>query len=108
LVLQAREAEGGISGKEPAIRVGFTVSRKVGNAVARNRARRRLRAAAERIMPVHAKTGHDFVLVGRVATLERPFTALVVDLETALRRVRAYRETDGGEGFSRAERVETR
>ena len=108
LVLQAREAEGGISGKEPAIRVGFTVSSKVGNAVARNRARRRLRAAAERIMPVHAKTGHDFVLVGRVATLERPFTALVVDLETALRRVRAYRETDGGEGFSRAERVETR
>ncbi len=106
LVLQAREAEGGPSAKEPTVRVGYTVSRKVGNAVARNRARRRLRAAAERVMPVHAKVGHDFVLIGRAATLERPFAALVADLETALRRLRAHRETDGGEAPPRAKRVE--
>ena len=108
LVLQAREAEGGPSANEPAVRVGFTVSRKVGNAVARNRARRRLRAAAERVMPVHAMRGYDFVLIGRAATLERPFAALVADLETALRRLRAYRETDGGERPPWAERVETK
>lgn len=97
VVLQAREVEGCSSAKEPVFRVGFTVSRKVGNAVARNRARRRLRAAAERVMPDHAKRGHDFVLIGRAATLKRPFAALVADLETALRRLRAHRETDGGE-----------
>jgi len=97
LVLQARKTEGGLSAKEPKVRVGFTVSRKVGNAVARNRARRRLRAAAERVMPLHAKVGHDFVLIGRAATLKRPFVALVADLETALRRLGAYHETEGGE-----------
>jgi ribonuclease P protein component len=73
-------------------RVGFTASRKVGIAVERNRARRRLRAACDRILPQHAALGHDYVVIARTETLNRPFPALVVDLETALRRLNAWRE----------------
>lgn len=93
LILQARShapEESGGSETFP-VRVGFTVSRKVGNAVRRNRARRRLRAAVDKVMPNHAKEGHDFVVIGRSATLGRSFSALLGDLETALRRLDAYR-----------------
>lgn len=72
-------------------RIGFTVSRKVGNAVARNRARRRLRAAADQVMPRHAAPGEDYVLIGRAGTLTRPFAELVADLEAGLKRLGAYR-----------------
>ncbi|MCB2101344.1 MAG: ribonuclease P protein component [Rhodobacterales bacterium] len=79
----------------PPLRVGFTVSKKVGNAVVRNRARRRLRALAEALLPVHARAGHDVVLIGRAATPTRPFAALEADLLAALKRVKALRpETD--------------
>ena len=73
--------------KPSAIRVGFTASRKVGNAVARNRARRRLREVAGRLLPAMAAPGRDYVLIGRRATLERPFVLLLADLEAALRRL---------------------
>ncbi|MBC8339688.1 MAG: ribonuclease P protein component [Rhodospirillales bacterium] len=76
-------------------RIGYTVSRKVGGAVERNRAKRRLRAAAHKVMPGHARSGHDFVLIGRRATLKRTFPALVGDLETALRKLDAYDEENG-------------
>jgi ribonuclease P protein component len=69
------------------IRVGFTASRKVGNAVTRNRAKRRLREAAARVLPHHGRLGTDYVLIAREGTVERPFSALVADLETALRRI---------------------
>ena len=98
LILQARRREAPPSA-EPAdratgpvpLRVGFTVSRKVGNAVARNRARRRLRAAADQVMQGHAAAGEDYVLIGRAGTLTRPFTDLVADLEAGLKRLGAYR-----------------
>ena len=102
LILQARPAGspargplgkgggGGPAAIGEGFRVGFTVSRKVGNAVARNRARRRLRAAAAEVMPRHAKAAHDFVVIGRSATLTRPYAALVGDLKTALRRLGAF------------------
>lgn len=73
------------------IRVGLTVSRKVGNAVARNRARRRLREAARAVLPRHAAPAHDYVLIGRTETLTRPYPALLADLEGALRKVGATR-----------------
>lgn len=90
LVLQAISTRDGDRGDE--IRIGFTVTRKVGGAVVRNRARRRLRAAAEAVMPRHAASGHDYVVIGRAGTLRRPFPALVGDLETALRRLGTWRD----------------
>ncbi len=76
--------------------MGFTVSRKVGNAVQRNRARRRLRAAVEDVMPDLAREGHDFVVIGRAGTLTRPFPALVGDLKKALKELDACRTPNGG------------
>lgn len=87
--------ENTVSEAKPCLRVGFTASRKVGSAVARNRARRRLRAAVELVMPEHAAPDHDYVVIARAATLSRPFKRLVGDLEAALRRVGAYREIGG-------------
>jgi ribonuclease P protein component len=81
--------------REP-IRVGFTVSRKVGGAVVRNRARRRLLAVVETVMPEHAARGNDYVVIGRAATVRRPFQALTGDLETALKRLGAWRDGAGG------------
>lgn len=75
------------------VRVGFTVSRKVGGAVARNRAKRRLRAAAEAVLSEHAAPGYDYVLVGRGATPTRRYDALLKDLETALKRLHLYGKT---------------
>jgi ribonuclease P protein component len=74
------------------LRVGFTASRKVGIAVQRNLARRRLKAAVEQVMPLHAAPGHDYVLIARAATARRPFVALLADLEAALRQAGAYRD----------------
>jgi ribonuclease P protein component len=94
LILQAlhRVTDGDRPGTVDTIGIGFTVSRRVGNAVARNRARRRLKAAAEQIFPIHAVAGIDFVVIGRAATIKRPFAALLSDLETALKRLQAYRD----------------
>jgi ribonuclease P protein component len=69
------------------VRVGFTASRKVGNAVMRNRAKRRLRAAAAQVLSNKGKLGMDYVLIARAATAERPFATLLTDLELALHRV---------------------
>jgi ribonuclease P protein component len=70
-----------------AVGVGFTASRKVGNAVTRNRAKRRLRAAAAALLPVAGRPGTDYVLIARAGTAKRPYQELLGDLETALRRV---------------------
>lgn len=85
--LQARpRPDAGIAG----IRVGYTCSKKVGNAVMRNRAKRRLRAAAREILPQLGRDGWDYVLVGRHAvTASVPFAALLADLRRALARVHA-------------------
>jgi ribonuclease P protein component len=68
------------------IRVGFTCSKKVGNAVARNRAKRRLREIARTVLPREGRPGWDYVLIGRKdATATRDFEALKADLTRALR-----------------------
>jgi ribonuclease P protein component len=73
----------------PPIRVGFTVSRKVGNAVVRNRVRRRLRELARMIIPDRARGDLDYVLVGRQAALGRDFARMHEDLVEALKRLKA-------------------
>ena len=91
---------------EGAVRVGFTASRKVGKAVTRNRARRRLRAAAAAVLPHHAMPGFDLVLIARHETTNaRPFVALKADLVRALRRVGVYRPTGVATAGTEAERV---
>ena len=65
-------------------RVGFTASRKIGNAVARNRAKRRLRAAASQLLPLLGRKGHDYVLVARATTGTRAYHALLADVTAAL------------------------
>jgi len=72
------------------VRVGFTASRKVGNAVKRNRARRRLRAVAAQVL-TQAEPGMDFVLIARPATVDRDYQALVGDLVAGLKRLKLYR-----------------
>ena len=72
------------------IRVGFTCSKKVGNAVARNRAKRRLREVARLVLPLHGRPGWDYVLVGRPeTTAQLPFPQLQADLIRALAKVHA-------------------
>jgi ribonuclease P protein component len=84
------------SGDRVAVRVGFTTSKKVGNAVARNRARRRLRAAVDEVFPALARPGLDYVVIGRQETVARPYSLLLQDLRTALKRVGGLRsECDG-------------
>ncbi len=69
------------------LRVGFTCSKKVGNSVRRNRAKRRLRAAAAMVLAEAGIVGTDYVVIGRPATVTRPFASLLADLRTALVKV---------------------
>ncbi len=76
--------------KHMPVRVGYTASKKVGGAVERNRARRRLRAVVAKIIPDHAKPGYDLVLIARKGTLTRPFPKLLDDLVKSLKRLEVY------------------
>lgn len=89
LIVQARQRPETDGEEVPSdvVRIGFTVSKKVGNAVKRNRARRRLRAAVDEVAPVHAREGYDFVVIGRAETIKRSYAMLVSDLKTAFKRV---------------------
>lgn len=72
----------------PEVHVGFTCSKKVGNAVMRNRAKRRLREVARMVLPDVAKPGWDYVLIGKHgATVDVPFDQLLRDLRYALRKL---------------------
>jgi ribonuclease P protein component len=72
-------------------RLGFTVSKKVGNAVERNRVRRRLREVVRVAGSNRIRTGHDYVLIGRRAALKVPFARIAAEFEGALQRVYAGR-----------------
>lgn len=95
-LLQARDRADG----DPAIGVGFTCSKKVGNAVARNRAKRRLREVARLDLPGLGRPGWDYVLIGRAGTTAaRDFAALRKDLRRAIDTAhsgRAQKGTGGG------------
>ena len=83
LILQARSRE--VAG---VARVGFTVTKKVGNAVVRNRIKRRLRALSVELLPTKGKAGHDYVLIGRRLALHRDYCDLKKDLAFALKRIK--------------------
>ena len=72
----------------PAMRVGFTVTKKIGGAVVRNRMKRRFRALARAVVPVKGLAGADHVMIGRSKGIERNFLLLKNDLEGALEKLR--------------------
>ncbi len=90
LTLQGRQRREAEPCGPDALRVGYTCSKKVGNAVARNRAKRRLRAVAGDALPRLGRPGWDYVLIGRAeVTAARPLTDLLGDLEKAIARIHA-------------------
>ena len=89
LVLQARARAAGAGADPHVARFGFTTTKALGSAVVRNRARRRLKEAVRLAGPSHALEGYDYVLIAREGTVQRPFTALIKDLERAFAKAHA-------------------
>ena len=73
---------------DPAIRVGYTVTKKIGGAVVRNRMKRRFRALARAILPELGVSGADYVLIGRAGGIERDYATLADELRRALGKVK--------------------
>jgi ribonuclease P protein component len=89
-LLQARRRGDEASVQANAIRIGFTASKKIGNAVARNRAKRRMRAVVRAVLPELGQAGWDYVLVAKPqATIARDFADLTADLRRALSQIHA-------------------
>ena len=86
VVIQARE-----NPNHNEIRVGFTATKKIGNAVIRNRAKRRLRAVCQEILPRLGQLGTDYVFIARDKTVTRPYEALLDDTQKALKRLEKSR-----------------
>ena len=74
---------------DPTMRIGITVTKKIGNAVVRNRMKRRFRALAREILPDHGIAGADHVLIGREGGIERDYASLVSELQRALKKLAA-------------------
>ena len=85
VLVQARDRQD----EDPTVRVGVTATRRIGGAVVRNRAKRRLREAAKITFPADARPGCDYVLIARGGTGERPWPRLLDDVKTALIRLAA-------------------
>lgn len=97
-ILQIKDA--GDSDSDP--RVGFTVTKKVGNAVVRNRVRRRLKEAAREIFPVKASEGSNYVLIGRYACIDIAFKRIKSDMKWALQKLEAKADLKSAPATDRA------
>lgn len=86
-VLLVRDRQDG----DPAMRLGITVTKKIGNAVVRNRMKRRFRALAREVLPEAGRVGSDHVLIGRAGGVERDFDLLRAELLKALIKTKAAR-----------------
>ena len=93
MVVQARDRK-----DEAPPRLGFTATRKLGNAVTRNRIKRRLREVARLHLGELARPGFDYVLIGRAASCGRPFCDLASDLNSALKRLHRSRDPAADKG----------
>jgi len=82
-------ATGNTAVATPGPRFGFTITKKIGNAVVRNRIRRRLRSALTQISGLAARPGNDYVIIARKPAAVQPFASLVADLKVAFERVHA-------------------
>jgi ribonuclease P protein component len=87
VLIQARPRDA-----EPTVRAGFTATKRIGGAVERNRAKRRLREAARLLLPAHASPGFDYVFVARGGVTSRPWPRLLDDVKSALIRLAADRD----------------
>ena len=74
------------------VRAGFTATKRIGGAVERNRAKRRMREAVRLLLPEHGRPGHDYVFIARGGMTKRPWERLLDDVKTALIRLAADRE----------------
>jgi ribonuclease P protein component len=88
IVIQARPR----ADENPLIRAGFTATRKIGNAVVRNRAKRRMREAARLVLPEMAHPGFDYVFIARGGMTTRPWDRLLDDVKSALLRLATERD----------------
>ena len=88
VVVQARRR----GDETPLVRVGFTATKRIGGAVERNKAKRRMREAARLLLPEHARPGHDYVFIARGGVTTRPWPRLLDDVKSALIRLAADRD----------------
>jgi ribonuclease P protein component len=94
------------SARDNTARIGFTATKKIGNAVTRNRAKRRLRAAAAELLPVYGRARHDYVLIARNVTTTRPFEELLEDLTDVLQSGHTALDRKTGQTASASRREE--
>ena len=88
VVVQARPR----GDEAPTVRAGFTATKRIGGAVERNKAKRRMREAARLLLPEHARPGHDYVFIARGGVTTRPWPRLLDDVKSALIRLAADRD----------------
>ncbi|MFN3584250.1 ribonuclease P protein component [Phenylobacterium sp.] len=92
VVVQARDR----ADDRTLVRAGFTATKRIGGAVERNRAKRRMREAARLLLPDHARPGFDYVFIARGGVTTRPWARLLDDVKSALIRLAADREAPPG------------